>query len=482
MASRDSLVYLDVSIGGSPVGRMVFRLFEKDAPRTAENFRCLCTGEKGVGLKTKLPLHYKASRFHRVIKGFMAQGGDFERHNGTGGESIYGGSFDDEKFIRTHDRRGLLSMANAGPGTNGSQFFIIFKSTPHLNKKHVVFGEIVKGMAVLDAIEDVDVDMPGNAPVMVQRVVVTDCGQVTASNAGGGAPSNGGESDDSSSDSSSSSSSDDEKSKSKKAKKKAKKAKKKAKKQAKKAKKKEKKRAKKAKKARGGASEEEEDVAMKTDEATARDAVDETDATATASASASASAPAAAVTESAVLKRLGEKPKHDRDGRVVRGRGSMRFGGAMRFESGGGGRRFPSDRARSRSDGGGGGGGRFQQRRQQHHQQQRGGYREERGRGHRDERGRGRQQQQQQRGGGGRRGGGDDFEKYMQRPRDEAAESTGEGGQSGSRAARQRSRSPEAPRERQRDRSQSPETERVPAALRRRGRSRSRSPSRSDSD
>ena len=171
----DPLVYIDVSIGGSPIGRMVFRLYAKDAPRTAENFRCLCTGERGIGQKTRLPLHYKASRFHRVIKGFMAQGGDFERHNGTGGESIYGGTFDDEKFVRTHDRRGLLSMANAGPGTNGSQFFITFKSTPHLNGRHVVFGKVTKGLEIVRKIEDLNGTPPS------EEVLITESGEIPMS-------------------------------------------------------------------------------------------------------------------------------------------------------------------------------------------------------------------------------------------------------------------------------------------------------------
>merc|ERR1711871_471865 len=141
-------VFFDINIGDKAAGRIEFLLYADTVPKTAENFRALCTGEKGEG-KAGKPLHYKGCSFHRVIKDFMIQGGDFTMGNGTGGESIYGEKFADEKFVDMHTEAGLLSMANAGPNTNGSQFFITTTATPHLDKKHVVFGKVTKGMEVV---------------------------------------------------------------------------------------------------------------------------------------------------------------------------------------------------------------------------------------------------------------------------------------------------------------------------------------------
>ncbi|XP_042897020.1 peptidyl-prolyl cis-trans isomerase D [Parasteatoda tepidariorum] len=145
-------VFLDVKVGEEKVGRIVIELFKDVVPKTAENFRALCTGEKGIGNSGK-PLHYKGATFHRVIRRFMIQGGDFIHGNGQGSESIYGDSFEDENFDLMHDQPGLLSMANSGPNTNGCQFFITTVPTPHLDNKHVVFGKVKYGLGVVSELE-----------------------------------------------------------------------------------------------------------------------------------------------------------------------------------------------------------------------------------------------------------------------------------------------------------------------------------------
>jgi peptidylprolyl isomerase len=143
-------------------------------PKTAENFRALCTGEKGVG-KSGKPLHFKGSKFHRVIPQFMCQGGDFTAGNGTGGESIYGMKFADENFTLKHTGPGILSMANAGPGTNGSQFFLCTAQTAWLDGKHVVFGSVKKGLEVVKAVEAVG----SQSGATREAVVIADCGQLS---------------------------------------------------------------------------------------------------------------------------------------------------------------------------------------------------------------------------------------------------------------------------------------------------------------
>ena len=147
-------VYFDITIDGEAAGRIVFGLFGNTVPKTVKNFATLCDGSAGVGNAGK-PLHFQGSNFHRIIPGFMAQGGDFTNGNGTGGESIYGMKFPDENFTLKHTQPYLLSMANAGPNTNGSQFFITFKETPWLDGRHTVFGEVLEGQDVVNALEKI---------------------------------------------------------------------------------------------------------------------------------------------------------------------------------------------------------------------------------------------------------------------------------------------------------------------------------------
>ncbi|CAA7060430.1 unnamed protein product [Microthlaspi erraticum] len=166
-------VFFDILIGNMKKGRVVMELFADVTPKTANNFRALCTGENGIG-KAGKPLHYKGSAFHRIIPGFMCQGGDFTRGNGTGGESIHGSKFEDENFKLKHTGPGILSMANSGPHTNGSQFFICTAKTSWLDGKHVVFGKVVDGYDVVQAMENVGSDSGTTS----ERVVIEDCGEI----------------------------------------------------------------------------------------------------------------------------------------------------------------------------------------------------------------------------------------------------------------------------------------------------------------
>jgi len=159
-------VYFDISVDSKPKGRIIFELRKDVVPKTAENFRQLCTNEPGFG--------FKGSKFHRIIPSFMAQGGDFTRGDGTGGKSIYGNKFNDENFTLKHTEPGLLSMANAGPNTNGSQFFITFVPCPWLDGAHTVFGRVTDGMDIVVELEKKGT-RSGQAKALVE---ITDCGEL----------------------------------------------------------------------------------------------------------------------------------------------------------------------------------------------------------------------------------------------------------------------------------------------------------------
>ncbi|KAG0152343.1 hypothetical protein CROQUDRAFT_649729 [Cronartium quercuum f. sp. fusiforme G11] len=166
MPEQNQNCFFEVTANGQPLGRIEFELYDADVPLTARNFRELCTGQNGYG--------YCESIFHRIIPGFMLQGGDFTKHNGTGGRCIYGEKFKDENFIHKHTVPGLLSMANAGPNTNGSQFFITTVATSWLDGKHVVFGRVVSGMDVVKSMEKF-----GNSSGKTsQTIKIVKCGTV----------------------------------------------------------------------------------------------------------------------------------------------------------------------------------------------------------------------------------------------------------------------------------------------------------------
>ncbi|KAF2078167.1 hypothetical protein CYY_000551 [Polysphondylium violaceum] len=171
-----SKVFFDVVHGKKPLGRIVMELFNDITPKTSENFRALCTGEKGIGTMGK-KLHYQGASFHRIVPNFVIQGGDFTHHMGVGGESIYGRRFNDEVFgAEGGHKTGVLSMANSGPHTNGSQFFITTVPTPFLDSKHVVFGKVIQGMDIVKTIEKVKTDPKNDMPI--EPIIIQDCGEI----------------------------------------------------------------------------------------------------------------------------------------------------------------------------------------------------------------------------------------------------------------------------------------------------------------
>lgn len=176
---KNPKVYMDFTIGSKAAGRVIFELYTDITPKTAENFRGLCTGEYGQGKLSKKKLHYLGCKVHRIVDDFVLQGGDIVSNDGSGGESIYSRPdqkyFADENFTRRHAHAGLLSMANHGRDTNGSQFFVTLRPAPHLDGKHVVFGQVISGIEVIRAIAKVPTDLYEHPRIPVH---IFDCGQL----------------------------------------------------------------------------------------------------------------------------------------------------------------------------------------------------------------------------------------------------------------------------------------------------------------
>lgn len=172
-SKKNPKVFFDITVEGEPAGRMLFELRADAVPQTAENFRKLCVGGNGKA-SSGHEIHFKGVKFHRIIPGFMIQGGDFTKGNGTGGQSIYGAKFNDENFQLKHSEPGILSMANSGPNTNGSQFFITTVPCPWLDGKHVVFGKLIEGFEVLKSVEA----QGTQSGTPRKKVTIANCGEV----------------------------------------------------------------------------------------------------------------------------------------------------------------------------------------------------------------------------------------------------------------------------------------------------------------
>ncbi|XP_064627116.1 uncharacterized protein LOC135487413 [Lineus longissimus] len=177
---KHDFVFMDISIGGEPAGRLVIELFSNDVPKTCENFKCLCTGERGVSEHNELEsynLHYKGHLFHRIVPNGWIQGGDIWADRGNGGECVFDEVFEDENFAIKHDRRGIIGMANKGRHTNGSQFYITLQAAPWMNTKYVAFGQVIKGTETLKKIESQEtiIERPS------KDIRIADCGPLTFS-------------------------------------------------------------------------------------------------------------------------------------------------------------------------------------------------------------------------------------------------------------------------------------------------------------